>query len=181
MLSINTNLSSLIAQSSMTSATNKLNQAIERMTTGYKINHASDNAAGYSISQNMQTAISSYDVAADNVAMGMDLVTTASDIISNMQDKASRLQALCTQARNGTYGASSLAAIDSEAAAIMAEINRLYNTAEYNGTEEWEHSLTRDKSTFYAFAYVWNKDDDWCSEFGTIGVKSFGGGITRVA
>ena len=47
--------------------------------------------------------------------------------------------------------------------------------------EEWEHSLTRDKSTFYAFAYVWNKDDDWCSEFGTIGVKSFGGGITRVA
>ena len=47
--------------------------------------------------------------------------------------------------------------------------------------EEWEMSLTRDKSTFYAFAYVWNKDDDWCSEFGTIGVKSLGGGIKRVA
>lgn len=47
--------------------------------------------------------------------------------------------------------------------------------------EEWENSLTRDKSTFYAFAYVWNKDDDWCSEFGTIGVKSLGGGIKRVA
>ena len=47
--------------------------------------------------------------------------------------------------------------------------------------EEWERSLARDKTTFYAFAYVWNKDDDWCSEFGTIGVKSLGGGIRRVA
>ena len=47
--------------------------------------------------------------------------------------------------------------------------------------EEWEQSLVRDKSTFYTFAYVWNKDDDWCSEFGTIGVKSLGGGIKRVA
>ena len=86
MLSINTNHSSLIAQSSMNNATKLLNQAVERMTTGYKINHASDNAANYSISTNMQTQINSFDVAADNVAMGMDLVTTASDIISNMQD-----------------------------------------------------------------------------------------------
>ena len=105
MLSINTNLSSLIAQGSLNKSTNALNLAIERMTTGFKINSAKDNAANYSISTNMQTQINSYDVAADNVAMGMDLVTTASDIISNMQDKASRLQALCTQARNGTYGA----------------------------------------------------------------------------
>ena len=133
MLSINTNLSSLIAQSSMSSSTAKLNQAVERMSTGFKINHAKDNAANYSISTNMSTQINAYDVAADNVAMGMDLVTTASDIISNMQNKASRLQALCTQARNGTYGATSLSAINSEAGAIMAEINRLYSTAEYNG------------------------------------------------
>jgi len=47
--------------------------------------------------------------------------------------------------------------------------------------EEWKNSLVKDKYTFYAFAYVWNKSDDWCSEFGTIGVKSFGGGLKRVA
>ena len=116
----------------MKQSTNKLNEAIERMTTGYKINHAKDNAANYSISTNMTTKIGAYDVAADNVAMGMDLVTTANDIISNMQGKAERLRALATQARNGTYGAQSMSAINSEAAAIMAEINRLYNTAEYN-------------------------------------------------
>ena len=47
--------------------------------------------------------------------------------------------------------------------------------------EEWKNSLVNNKFTFYAFAYVWNKSDDWCSEFGTIGVKSFGGGLKRVA
>ena len=133
MLSINTNLSSLIAQSSMKTSTELLNQAVERMTTGFKINHAKDNAANYSISTNMHSQISSYDVAADNVTMGMDLVMTASDAISLMQDKAERLRALSTQARNGTYGASSISAINAEASSIMAEINRLYSTAEYNG------------------------------------------------
>ena len=138
MLSINTNLSSLIAQNSLKESTNILNQAIERMTTGFKINHASDNAANYSISTNMNMQISSYDIAANNVAMGMDLVTTASDMISMMQDYGSRLQALCTQARNGTYGQRSLDAIKSEADAIMKEIDRLSSTAEYNGVSLFE-------------------------------------------
>ena len=48
--------------------------------------------------------------------------------------------------------------------------------------EEWEYTLEKvDYNKFYAFAYVWNKDDDNCSEFGTIGIQSFGGGIRRVA
>lgn len=46
--------------------------------------------------------------------------------------------------------------------------------------EEWDTLVCKDGSTFYAFAYVWNKDDDDCSEFGTVCVRSFGGGITRV-
>ena len=117
----------------MKTSTDKLNQAIERMTTGFKINHAKDNAANYSISTNMTTQLNAYEVASDNVAMGMDLVSTASDIISMMQDRASRLQALSTQARNGTYGGKSLIAIQTEANSIISEITRLYTTAEYNG------------------------------------------------
>ena len=76
MLSINTNLQSLIVQNNLTKSTNGLNQAIERMTTGFKINHASDNAAGYSIAQNMTSKLNSYEVAQDNVSMGMDLIST---------------------------------------------------------------------------------------------------------
>lgn len=143
MLSVNTNLSSLIAQSSLNNSTNALNIAIERMSTGYKLNHAKDNAANYSISTSIDTKLGAYNVAANNVAMGMDLVTTADGILNNMLDKASRLQALCVQARNGTYGAQSLSAINSEVSALVSEIMRVYNTAEYNnislfGRKEYE-------------------------------------------
>ena len=134
MLSINTNLSSIIAQNSMKTSTDKLNQAIERMSTGCKINHAKDNAANYAISTDMTTKIGAYQVAEDNCAQGLDMVSTASDTISMLQDKTSRLHALSTQARNGTYGAQSLNAINAEANAIMSEISRLYNCAQFNGT-----------------------------------------------
>ena len=59
-MKINTNLSSLIVQSSLKTSTNGLNQAIERMTTGFKINHAKDNAANYSISTKLSSKISGY-------------------------------------------------------------------------------------------------------------------------
>ena len=135
MISIHTNLSSIIAQNSLSASTNKLNQAIERMTTGYKVNHAKDNAAGYSIITDMTTKLGAYQVAEDNVAAGLDLLATANDTLALMQDKASRLQALSIQARNRTYGASSLDAINTEANAIISEINRLYNNAEFNGVK----------------------------------------------
>lgn len=50
-----------------------------------------------------------------------------------------------------------------------------------NYKSEWKNLVVTENGTHYAFAYVWNKDDDWCSELGTVGVKNFGGGITRVA
>ena len=65
MLSINTNLSSIIAKNSIKISTNKLNEVIERMSTGYKINHARDNAANYSINTDMSTKIGAYEVAQD--------------------------------------------------------------------------------------------------------------------
>ena len=46
--------------------------------------------------------------------------------------------------------------------------------------EEWARSVVTEKDKHYAFAYVWNKTDDWCSEFGTIVVHSYGGGIRRI-
>ena len=133
MLSINTNLSSLIAQRSMGQATNILNQAIERMTTGYKINHAKDNAANYSIATNMTTKIGAYMVAEDNALQGLDMINTASESLSLIEDKLMRLRALATQASNDTYGTQSKQAINAEANALVDEINRLYSTAEYNG------------------------------------------------
>ena len=126
----------------MKSSTNKLNQAIERMTTGFKINHAKDNAANYSISTNMTTKIGAYNVAEDNAAMGLDLISTAEGTLSQIEDKLQRLRALAEQASNGTYGEQSLNAINAEANALVDEINRLYSTAEYNGIKMFGHKAT---------------------------------------
>ena len=117
----------------MKSATNLLNQAVERMSTGYKVNHAKDNAAAYSIITNMDTKIGAYQVAEDNCAMGLDMLTTATESLDLIYDKLTRLRDLAEQASNGTYGEQSKKAINSEANALQKEIERLYNTAEYNG------------------------------------------------
>ena len=135
MVSINTNLSSLLVQKNLTKSTNALNTAIERMTTGFKINHASDNAANYSISSSYDSKLSAYRVAQDNAAMGADMLTYADDVLSNMTSNATRLRDLCVQAQNGTYGKQSIDAIKSEARAIKSQISNLYSTAEYNGIQ----------------------------------------------
>ena len=133
MIGINTNSGSLIVQSNLSKSTLGLQQAIERMTTGFKINHAKDNAAGYSIVTNMTTKIGAYEVAENNALMGLDMIKTASASLSQMSDILSRLRALGTQALNGTYGNSSIDAITNEANALINELYRIKGSTEYNG------------------------------------------------
>lgn len=132
-LTINTNISSLIAQRNLNSATSALNLSIERMTTGFSINHASDNAAGYSISNMWETHLGSLDVAADNAATGADMLTTAEETYGLLLDHMQRIRDLTEQAGNGTYGSASLKAIKSEIVARLDEINRISANAEFNG------------------------------------------------
>lgn len=140
-LTINTNISSLVAQRNLTAATNSLNTAIERMTTGYKINHASDNAAGYSIARNWETQLGSLDVAADNAATGADMLTTLEDTYSLLTDHCQRVRDLTEQAANGTYGSQSLKAIQSEITARLEEIDRIAANCEFNGLKMMDGSM----------------------------------------
>ena len=132
-LTINTNISSIVAQRNLANATGSLNKAIERMTTGYKINHAGDNAAGYSIARNWETQLGSLDVAADNAAMGADMMSTLEDHYSLISSHLQRVRDLTEQAANGTYGADSLKAIRSEINARLEEVDRIASNCEYNG------------------------------------------------
>ena len=133
MINLNTNLGALIVQSNLKTSTNGLNIAIERMTTGFKINHAKDNAAGYSIATKLSSQLSSYDVALDNASMGLDMLTTAQDSLDLITSHYQRMRDLAEQAANGTYGADSLKAIQSEIDARKAEIERIVANTEYNG------------------------------------------------
>ncbi len=133
MVSINTNISSLIAQNSLRNSTSKLNNTIEQMTTGYKINHAKDNAANYSIAVDMSTKIGAYDVAEENCAMALDLVNTANEALDLIADKYLRIRALKEQFDNGTYDNISRETIENEAKVIFKEIQRIVLSTEYNG------------------------------------------------
>ena len=132
-MKINTNLSSLIVQSSLKASTNGLNTAIERMTTGFKINHAKDNAANYSINTKLSSKLSSYYVAQDNASMGLDMMTSAMDNLDLISSHLSRMRDLAEQAANGTYGEDSLKAIQSEINARLEECLRIIENSEYNG------------------------------------------------
>ena len=103
-LTVTTNLSSLIVQKNLNTATSSLDRAIERMTTGYKINHAKDNAAGYSISEAWKTKLGSIDIASQNAAMGLDLLQTAEENYSLIATHLQRIRDLTEQSANGTYG-----------------------------------------------------------------------------
>lgn len=133
MPSVNTNLSSLIVQTNLKSSTKRLNIAIERMSTGFKINHAKDNAANYSIKTKLSSKISSYEVAEENAMMGLDMLETSSEALNHIEENLARIRSLAVQAQNGTYGEKSLIALNSEAQALMNEISRLNETAQYNG------------------------------------------------
>ncbi len=143
-LTINTNVSSIIAQRNLNNATNALNTSIERMTTGYKINHAKDNAAGYSIANLWVTQLGSLDVAADNAANGSDMLTTAEDTYSLLTSHIQRVRDLTEQAANGTYGSQSLKAIQSEIEARLQEVNRIAANAEFNGIKLMAYSTKKD-------------------------------------
>ena len=150
MINLNTNLGALIVQSNLKTSTNGLNIAIERMTTGFKINHAKDNAAGYSIATKLSSQLSSYDVALDNASMGLDMLTTAQDSLDLITSHYQRMRDLAEQAANGTYVADSLKAIQSEIDARKAELERIVANTEYNGikffAQETEPEVTIDES-----------------------------------
>lgn len=158
MISLTTNISSIMVQNNMKTSTNKLNCIIEQMTTGFKINHAKDNAANYVINSNMSAKLSSYHIAEENAMMGIDLLSTANSALSNISDQFVRIRALAMQANNGTYNTSSLDAINSEVNALVDEIARCYTTTEYNGLKLF--GTTDTTSTFSNFALPRNNIDE---------------------
>lgn len=132
-ISVNTNLASLTAQKSLSGATSRMNTAMERMTTGYKINSSKDDAAGMAVSSKLEYKLGSLKVAQDNVQMGSTLIETEEGVLGVINDNLTRIRDLTEQAANGTYGSDALNAIRIEVQARMDEITRISQSTEYNG------------------------------------------------
>ena len=132
-ITINTNIPSLVAQKALNNATTKMNTAMERMSTGYKINSSKDDAAGMAVSRKLDYKISSLGVAQSNAQMGASMLDTMEGIMGVVNDNLVRIRDLTEQAANGTYGTDSMKAMATEINTRLDEISRIANSAEFNG------------------------------------------------
>ena len=143
-LTINTNLSSITCQKYLRSATKGMNSAMEKLSTGFKINSAKDDAAGYAVYTGMEAKVSGYDIIETNAQMGLDMLTTQEGVLDIINDYLQRIRDLTMQAANGTYGSASLNAIALEVTQRMDEINRLCDITDFNDTHLLDGSRKTD-------------------------------------
>ena len=140
-ITINTNLASLTAQKSLNNATTRMNTAMERLSTGLRINSSKDDAAGAAVSSKLEYKVSSLAVAGDNAQMGSSLLDTEEGTLDVIQSNMTRIRDLTEQAANGTYGTDAMTAIKSEIAGRLAEVTRIAGTTEFNGKKLLDGSM----------------------------------------
>lgn len=131
-LVINTNVASLTAQRNLRNNTNLLNRSFERLSSGYRINRAGDDAAGLQISESLRSQIRGISQAINNTQDGANLLSIADGTLSVVQDDLQRIRELAVQAANDTYSPEQRAAIADEIQARIDDINRITGAAEFN-------------------------------------------------
>jgi flagellin len=129
----NTNVTSLIAQRNLNNSSNKLKLSMERLSSGYRINRASDDAAGLSMSQNLTSEIRRMQQASRNVQDSMSVLDTADGALSVIIDNFQRVRELTVQAGNDTNDATARASISNEIRSLMSDIDRISTATQLNG------------------------------------------------
>ena len=129
---INTNVPAIKAQNALTRASWGLNQSLERLTTGSKINSAIDDPAGLYYATGLNSQISGVNAAYSNVQMGINMITTASGDLSNINTQLERIKDLATQYSNSSLTDEQKNAIKAEAKQRVEEINRIAEESKLN-------------------------------------------------
>ncbi|MBW2108685.1 MAG: flagellin, partial [Deltaproteobacteria bacterium] len=129
-LRIQHNIAALNAHRQLTIADRGLSKSLERLSSGYRINSAADDATGLAIANAMKADIASFKVASRNTSEATALLQVASGGLSQIADMLTRLKELATQAASANAGSNRTKA-DTEASKVIAEIDRIANSTEY--------------------------------------------------
>jgi flagellin len=132
-LVLNTNVSSLQAQNNLTTSSSQLSTATEDLSSGFKINTAADNAAGYAIVQNFQTQVGGLSQASQNATDAINLSQTAGSALSQITSNLQSIRDLAVQAANGTYQSSDRADINTTVQQYLSQINTIADQTSFNG------------------------------------------------
>lgn len=132
-ITVNTNVSALVAQRNLSNANNMLNQSLERLASGSRINSAKDDAAGLQISNRLEAQMSGIDVAVRNANDGISIMQTAEGAMNETTNIMQRMRDLSLQASNGSNSQSERTAIQEEITALNDELNRIAETTSFGG------------------------------------------------
>lgn len=130
---INTNLASMFAQKSLSGAQGNLATAVQRLSSGLRINSAKDDAAGLSVAQNMQSQILSINMAARNINDATNMLTTADSSLGTIQDILLRMKALVVEGKNDSLSNAQRGNIYTELNELNTEINAVSVKTTFNG------------------------------------------------
>ncbi|HBG47964.1 MAG TPA: flagellin FliC [Cyanobacteria bacterium UBA9971] len=129
---VNTNVNSILVQRSLGTSTSEIGKSLQRLSTGYRINKAADDAAGLTISESLKSQARGAQVASQNAQAGVNLLQTAEGDLGIIQDNLQRIRDLAVQAANDTNGSSERTAIESEVSQRLDEITRLSKASKFN-------------------------------------------------
>lgn len=134
-LFVNTNISSLNAQRQMFTSTSGLNTAFERLSSGFRINSAKDDAAGLQISDRMTTQIMGLNQAVRNANDGISLSQVAEGAMTEITNSLQRIRVLSLQSQNGINSDADRVALNKEVTALVEEISRIAQTTQFAGVD----------------------------------------------
>ena len=135
-LSMHTNYASLVTQNTLNSTNNLMTTAMERLSTGLRINSAADDAAGLTIANKLEAQTRGMSVAMRNSQDAISMLQTADGALEELTNIAYRMKDLATQGANGTNGTTELAALDSEYQELEAEATRILTQTTYGAGQQ---------------------------------------------
>ena len=133
MVSINTDTLNILMQKNLNTAQNAVSQALERMSTGYKVNKAQDNAAGLYIATNMTSQIRGLKQALKNTQNGISYLNVGLGAFENMTTILNRLRDLSVQAANGIYDTDARNAMQKESDELVKQLEQILTSTNFNG------------------------------------------------
>ena len=141
-LTVNTNMSAMIAQRSLFGANSEVSTSMQRLSTGLRINSAGDDAAGLSLSKKLSSQISAADMAKTNAQTSINMIQTAESDLSVIQDNLQRMRDLSVQAANGVYSTSERKMLSAEYNTRAAEIDRIAQSSSFSDRKLLDGSFT---------------------------------------
>ncbi len=129
------NIPALNSHRNLTNNNSALTKNLEKLSSGYRINRAGDDAAGLAISEKMRAQVTGLETAQKNAEDGVSLVQTAEGALTEVHSMLNRMVALAVQSANGTYSTANRAEMQKEVNALFSEIDRISSASNFNGQQ----------------------------------------------